>query len=207
MESDTTPFAQPDLDPWLRRRWKGPRLWIGLFMLVAFALLYWIYNQRVVKASFSEEELKAAVEFFSISSTWTVKEKMDTEDFQGVIVVPRISFRVRNQGERDLGPLFLVGVFSFMDTGKTMGEGYGMFLKEPLPPGGESERITLTSVFGYRASSADAFERNRNDWRRSYVEIFARSRSSKLKFLKSFYISQKIEGVNINVRIGGETRR
>ncbi|MDY0295943.1 MAG: hypothetical protein RB296_01385 [Acidobacteriota bacterium] len=202
MESDTSPFDQPDLEPWLRRRWRGPKLWITLVMLVVFGVLYWIYSQRVVKASFSGEEIQAAVDFFAISSTWMVKEKVDNEDFKGVIVVPRISFRVRNRGQRDLGPLFLLGVFSFMDTGKTMGEGYGMFLQNPLPPGGESDPITLTSAFGYRATSAEAFERNRTDWRRAYVEIFARSRSSKLKFIKSFYISQKIEGVNIDVRIG-----
>jgi len=202
MDRDNLPIDQPDLEPWLHRRWKGPKLWITAIMLVVFALLYWMYSQRVVRASYTGEEIKAAVEFFSISSTWMVKEKVDTEDFKGVIVVPRISFRIRNRGERELGPLFLLGVFSFMDTGKTMGEGYGMFLKKALPPGGESDRITLTSAFGYRASSAQAFERNRTDWRRAYVEIFARSRNSKLKFIKSFYISQRIEGVNIDVRIG-----
>jgi len=202
MNEDLPTISQPDLEPWLKRRWKGPKLWITLAMLMAFVVLYLVYDQRVVRDSYTGEELKASIEFFSLSSSWKVKEKVDTPDFRGVIVVPRISFRVRNRGQRDLGPLFLLGVFSFMDTGKTMGEGYGMFLKKPLPPGGESERITLTSAFGYRASSADAFERNRTDWRRSYVEIFARSRSSKLKFIKSFYISQKIAGQNIDVRIG-----
>ena len=191
----------PDFETYTRRMWRGPKLWVALALIAASVLLYFGYRSSVVRAAMSQDEIRDSVEFFSISSSWIVKEEVKTDEFTGVILVPQISFRIRNRGERNLGPIFLLGVFSFMDTGKTMGEGYGMFLKKSLPPGGESESITLTSGFGYRASSAEAFEKNRTDWRPAFVEMFVRSGPSKLTLLKSFYISQKIRGMNIDVRI------
>ena len=76
-----------------------------------------------------------------------------------------------------------------------------MVLKEALPPEGESKRVTLTSGFGYRASSERAFDKNKKDWRNTFVEVFARSRSSRLTFVKSFYIARKIEGLDIEIHL------
>ncbi len=118
------------------------------------------------------------MEFFDISSQWKVNEQVNDEDFQGIILVPEVSFRVRNVSQRDLSYVFLLGVFRFMDTGKMIGEGYRMALRQPLPPGGSSERITLNAGFGYRATSATAFEKYQQNWRNSFCEIFAKSHNS-----------------------------
>jgi hypothetical protein len=88
-----------------------------------------------------------------------------------------------------------------MDTGRVIGEGYRMALRQPLPPGGTSERITLNAGFGYRATSAEAFEKNRQNWRNSFCEVFAKSHNSGFTPIKTFYISRRIEGLDVEVEI------
>ena len=141
------------------------------------------------------------MEFFDISSQWKVNEKVNDEDFQGIILVPEVSFRLRNVAKKDLSYVFLLGVFRFMDNGKVIGEGYRMALRRPLPPGGESERITLNAGFGYRATSAAAFEKYKQDWRNSFCEVFAKSHNSGFVLLKTFYISRRIAGQDVEVKI------
>jgi hypothetical protein len=148
------------------------------------------------------EKIKSSIEVFNISSHWVVKKKIEEDDFKGIVLVPEISFRVRNVGDSELSYVFLLGVFRFLDNGKTIGEGFKTVFKEPLKPGKESDKLKLTSELGYRASSAEAFEKNQRDWQSAYVEIFVKFRSSKLVFLKSYYISRKIQGrKNIDVKI------
>ena len=95
----------------------------------------------------------------------------------------------------------MLGVFRFMDNGKYIGEGFRMALRRPLPPAGESERITLKAGFGYRASSAEAFEKYKENWRNSLCELFVKSHNSGLVSAKIFYISRKIAGQGIEIEI------
>jgi hypothetical protein len=190
-----------DIDSYFKPRRTASRIWMYLVIVAALVLLVVIYKVSVIDQSASEGELQTAIELFDISSEWVVRKRVDTEDFRGIILVPSITFRIRNIGERELKSVFLLGVFSFLDTGKTIGEGFKTVLRKPLPPAGESSSITLTSLFGYRASSEVAFEKHAKDWRTSYVDIFVRSRQSRLFLLKTFYISRKIKGRSIDVKI------
>ena len=179
----------------------GSKFWLSVSLIIITIGFILFYKFGIIDQSITGEELKSSIEFFDINSQWIVKQRIDTDDFKGVILVPQISFRVRNIGKQELKNVFLLGVFSFLDTGKTIGEGYKMIMKEPLPPEGETKRVTLTAGFGYRASSERAFDKNKKDWRNTFVEIFARSRNSRLTFVKSFYIARKIEGLDIEIRL------
>jgi hypothetical protein len=189
------------LEQYLSPRRFGSKFWLSLVLVVIFIGLAAIYKLFIIDNSVSPEELKASIELFDISSIWVVKNRVDTQEFKGVVVVPQISFRVRNTGEQELKNVFLLGVFSFLDTGRVIGEGYETVLSGGLLPGQESDRVELTSALGYRASSKRAFAKHSKDWRSAYVEIFVRSRQSKLFFLKSFYIRRRIKGTEIDVKI------
>jgi len=177
------------------------KFWLGIVMLLVLTAMFWIFKHGIVESSFTREELKAALEIFEISSQWTFKEKVVDPDFTGVILVPEISFRVRNVGRRELRYVYFLGVFRFLDTGKTIGEGYRMTLRQPLPVGAESKTIVLKCAFGYRASSLQAFEKFKADWQSAFVDVFAESKNSGITPLKTFYISRKIEGLDIEVKV------
>lgn len=179
----------------------GSKFWMYLIVFVMFILIIWLFKSNVIDTSITADELKSSVEIFNISSQWIVKEKINDDDFKGIILVPEITFQVRNIGKIDMRAVYFLGVFRFLDSGKTMGEGYKMGIKKAIQPGQESESIQLAAGFGYRASSKEAFEKNQKNWGNAFVEIFIKSRNSKLVFFKSYYISRKIEGMNINVQI------
>ncbi len=189
------------LEEYTRRFWQNSKFWLWVVLLLIIAVFGLVYKTSVLNTSVTPAELKAAVELFDISSQWKVNEKVNDEDFQGIILVPEVSFRVRNVSQRDLSYVFLLGVFRFMDTGKVIGEGYRMALRRALPPGGVSARITLNAGFGYRATSAAAFEKYRQDWRNSFCEVFAKSHNSGFVMLKTFYISRRIQGLDVEVKI------
>lgn len=189
------------LEDFIKPKRFGSKFWMYLIVFCIFVLIVLLFKSNVIDQAITADELKASVEIFNISSHWIEKEKIDNEDFKGIILVPEITFRVRNIGKIDMRNVFFLGVFRFLDTGKTMGEGYKIGIKKTVKPGEESGQIKMAAGFGYRASSKEAFVKNQKNWENAFVEIFIKSRNSKLVFFKSYYISRKIEGMNIDVRI------
>jgi hypothetical protein len=189
------------LQEYTKKLWQNSKFWLGVALLLILAVFALVYKITVVNTAVSPAELKASIELFDISSQWVVHDKIDEEDFKGIILVPEVSFRIRNVGKKDLSYVFLLGVFRFMDTGKVIGDGYQMVLRRALAPQGESARITLTAGFGYRATSAAAFEKYKQDWRNSFCDIFVKSHNSGLTPLKTFYISRRIAGQDIEIKI------
>lgn len=189
------------LEEYQKKFWQNSKFWLWVALLLILAVFALVYKTTVMNTALSPSELKAAIEIFDISSQWVVNDKIDEEDFKGIILVPEVSFRIRNVGKKDLSYVFLLGVFRFMDTGKVIGEGYQMVLRRALAPNGESARITLTAGFGYRATSAAAFEKYKQDWRNSFCELFVKSHNSGLTPLKTFYINRKISGQDIEIKI------
>lgn len=201
-EEEKNEIEPSPLEEYLRPKRFGGKFWIGLSVIVAIVVSALVLKFSVVDKSFVPEELKSSVQIFDISSQWVVKERVKDEDFEGVILVPEISFRLRHTGKRALDYVFILGVFRLIDAPRALGEGFLMvFTKKPLLPGQESEKIVLRSDFGYRASSEQAFEKNSRNWRSAVAEIYARSHSSGLVFLKSFYINRKIAGVDPEIKM------
>ncbi len=189
------------LEEYCKPFWKNSKFWLGAVSLLILAVFALVYKRTVMNTAMTRGELQAALELFDISSQWKVTEHVNDEDFQGIVLAPEVSFRLRNVSQKDLSYVFLLGVFRFMDTGKLIGEGYRMALRQPLPPGASSGRITLNAGFGYRATSAAAFEKNRQNWRNASCEVFAKSHNSGFAPVKTFYISRRIEGLDVEVEI------
>lgn len=181
--------------------WHNSKFWLGVVLIFILLLFAFVYKKTVLDTTVTPQQLKASLEFFDISSQWVVNEQVNDEDFRGIILVPELSFRIRNIGKKELSYVFLLGVFRFMDNGKFIGEGYQMALRRPLPPGGESAMITLKAGFGYRATSAEAFEKYKENWRNSLCDLFVKSHNSGLTGVKTFYVSRKIAGQDIQIKI------
>jgi len=189
------------LQDYYKSFWRNSKFWLGVVLFFFLLFFAFMYKKTVLDTSINPRQLKASLEFFDISSQWVVNEQVNYDDFRGIILVPEVSFRIRNIGKRDLSYVFLLGVFRFMDNGKFIGEGYQMTLRRPLPPAGESQKITLKAGFGYRATSTAAFEKYKQNWRNSLCDLFAKSHNSGLTGVKTFYISRKIAGQDIEIKI------
>lgn len=200
MEAERNGQREILFEEYQKKFWQRSKFWLGISLVVVLALFVLVFKRTIIDTSMTADKLKSSIELVDISSQWLVKEKIVEPDFKGVILVPEVSFRIRNVGSRKLSFVFLLGVFRFLDNGRTIGEGYQMALRQPLRPGGESGIVNLRCGFGYRASSAEAFEKNRKDWRNAFTEVFAKSKNSKLVLIKTFYISRIISGQDIEVK-------
>lgn len=189
------------LEKYFAPRRNSSKFWLGVVTLVLLAGLVLLFKFAIVDNSMSGETLRSSVELFDISSQWVDRAKTSLDDPRGVIIVPEVSFRIRNIGKQELKYLYVLGVFRFVDNGRTIGEGYRMTLRDGLPPGGESERITLTCGFGYRASNARALQKNPQDWLDAMAEVFIQSRNSPMLALKTLYVSRKVAGIEFDIRL------
>lgn len=181
--------------------WRRARFWITAVFFLAL-IVYFIYFKFVlVDKGLSADELKASVEFFNISSQWIEKEKIEDKDFKGIVMVPQISFQIRNKGQKVMKNIYILGVFRRLYVGKSMGEGFKIAMKKGVQPGKSSSLIVINSSFGYRVSSKESFQKGVSEWGKSLVELYIKSSVSKLFFIKSFYIRQVIEGMSKEVRI------
>jgi hypothetical protein len=188
-------------EKYINRKRFGSKFWLFVIMAFVFVLMVILYKNMVIDKIVPPDELKASLEIFDIESQWVVKEEVHEKDFHGIILVPQISFRFRNVGKRNLRYIYVLGVFRIINQPKALGEGNNMALRKPLKPGEESDRIVLTSSFGYRATSKKAFVIHQHQWKRASAEIYVKSGSSQLSFLKSFYIIRKIEGFSPDIEV------
>lgn len=188
-------------EEYLRPKRYKPRFWVWVTLTISAIILVIIYKITVIDTAVNPAELKPAIEMFNLDSQWVILEEIDTKEFKGIVLVPQISFQVRNVGRLVLRDVYFLGEFRLLDRPKTLGEGFQMAFKKPVNPGEESERIVLTSMAGYKASSKMAFKKNINEWKRAMVEIYVKTSSSKLIFLKTFYITRKIEGLDLDIQL------
>jgi hypothetical protein len=144
--------------------------------------------------------IRDAISFYDISSQWVVKGTIKQDDFEGIVLVPLVRFKMINEGDAVLENIALIGVFTFMDIPNVRGEGYHVLEEKMLQPGQNTREIILTSDRGYQATSKKAFRDNEN-WKRSAVRLFVRSDRGTITYLDTFYISQRIEGMDIDVQL------
>ena len=189
------------LEEYTKPVWKKPRFWI-LMIFVSFIIISIFYFKFVIiDSGITEEDIRSSVKFFNISSQWIEKEKIEDDDFKGIIMVPQFSFQIRNIGVKPMKYIYILGVFRRLYIGKSIGEGFEMTLEKPLLPGKSSERIEINSTFGYKTTSKMIFEKMKKEWGKTVVEIYIKSNSSKLFFFKSFYIRQIVEGMSNDVKL------
>lgn len=192
-------------EEYLKPKRLRPRFWVWVTLIISGIILVIIYKTTVIDHAINPEELKSSVEIFNLDSQWVVLEEIDNKDFKGILLVPQISFQVKNVGSVVLRDVFFLGEFRLLDRAKTLGEGFQMAFKKPLNPGEKSERIVLTCQAGYRATSKIAFKNNKKEWKRSMVQVFTKTGASGLLLLKTYYISRKIQGLDIDIKLTDKT--
>jgi len=174
---------------------QSSKFWLAVFaFLLGFALLVLFYK-FVIKDSMSHEELNNSIQIVWHDSVWLDKEVSPYE----TKIVPSITIRVKNIGERPLHRIEFHGVFVFAENDETLSDGYSNRLTKSLAAGETSEDILIKSFYGYSAKSKASFLKNQEKWKKIAVRIFARSQGSGLvRIGEKFPIKQKIQGINID---------
>lgn len=139
------------------------------------------------------EEFAKSVDIKLIETKWYDK-KISAGN---AIIVPSITLTVKNLSQEPLQDIVFKCMFVFTDTGQWLSDGLLQALKKPLPPGETSEEILVKADHGYKASSKEAFIKNRANWKMVKVKVFARSMDSDYALLGTYPVSREIQGIKV----------
>ena len=159
---------------------------LGLVIAIAFSSLLLSSCKGV-----SPEEMKASLEIIDISSKWVAKTYQPWPP--KLVLVPTISFRVKNRSDKAINYLNFNAIFKSRDELENMGDNFlAAIRKQPIPPGGTSEAITLKSNYGVEGKSLAHFQDN-PQWKPVICKLFVQSKGSVHVLLGEYEISREID--------------
>ncbi len=199
-KTDERSLPVPDLESYIHHGSLSRTIALGVVGLAALTVLIWILLAST-QPVLSDEDFRAQFSFHNIDSQWVVKSTIDRPDYKGILLVPQIRFRVGNQSQRELKAVQMIGIFRFLNSGRSIGESIAYLFDKPAKPGQNSDEVVMSTENGYESGSVQDFEKNSKFWEGALVELYAKSGRQKLTFIKSFYISRRIQGLDHDVKL------
>jgi hypothetical protein len=205
MDKDVDLFSEYIKDNTIKGRVRDPRSWVNLLILLIIIAMTVILVQSI-RNSWSKEEIKKSIKIIDYNSRWVIKNtgfignktsnlimKKETS------IVPKITFRIKNIGKRELQHIRFIANFVFAEKrSASIGDGYFDVLRnESLKPGEVSEIISIRSTYGYKttSSSNENFKEmffKKKGWKKLSVRISARVNST-MKAIVEYPIYNKFD--------------
>ena len=139
----------------------------------------------------SSEELKASIEVLGYTSAWVAKYYQPWPE--RLILVPQISFRIKNIGPKPLNYINFNAVYNFKGDPENLGDGFLAAIRgKAVPPGETSDLIVLKSDFGVDGRNLAGI-RDNPEWRPAEVRLFAQSKGSGPVLLGVYDVSRDID--------------
>jgi len=139
----------------------------------------------------TSEELKAAVEVTDYSSAWVSKYYQPWPE--RLILVPQISFRIKNLGAKPLTYVNFNAVYNFKGDPENFGDAFMAAIRgKAVPPGGTSDLIVLKSNLGVDGKNLAGI-RDNPQWKQAEVRLFASSKGSTPVLLGVYDVSRDID--------------
>jgi hypothetical protein len=168
------------------KRW----MFLLIVIVIAALIIFILYKVGAVQ-TMTAEELNEAIEIVDVETKWV--EKYYQPWPPKLILVPAISFRVKNLTDKPLNYINFNSNFRFKADYENLGDAFlAAIRKEPIPPEGLSEVITLKSNYGVEGKTVDSFKDNPH-WRIVIVKLFASSKGSQFTQLGEYEIAKKID--------------
>ncbi len=186
----------------LSSRMKKPKFWIKYILIILF-LVFAILIYNSYKNTWSKDDVKNSIEIVSVETGW-IEGKSELRE-TAARILPFLSFKVKNIGEKPLHFVNFESVFEFQADGAIQSNGFYAAFESPLQTGETSDVILLKAVNGYTASSKEAFYMNKDKWRKVNAKVFARTQGSPPVRVGGLYpVDQKITGFRGDIDIESE---
>ena len=161
-----------------------------VFALIAL-LMAFIFNKTGVMRTLTPEELEASIEVLDVDTKWVDKYYQPWPP--KLILVPAISFKIKNLTDKPLKYVNFNANFRFMDDYENLGDSFFAAIRNiPVKPGEKSDTILLKSNYGVEGNSLTSFENN-SRWKLVRVKLFAQSKGSQFVTLGEWDVSRKID--------------
>jgi hypothetical protein len=141
----------------------------------------------------SHEELQGSFELIDIETKWVEKTYQPWPP--KLILVPAISFKIKNVSEVPLKYVYLNANFKFRDDVSNLGDGFIEAIRgEPLMPGETSDSILLKSTHGMEGQNLEHFKNNPFFLSKIVdVKLFAKSQGSQYIPVGEWEVSKNID--------------
>jgi hypothetical protein len=139
----------------------------------------------------SSDELKASIEVLDYSSSWVSKYYQPWPP--RLILVPQISFRIKNIGTKPLTYVNFNAVYQFKGDPENFGDAFKAAIRgKAVPPGGTSDLIVLKSNLGVDGRNLAAI-RDNPQWKQAFIRLFAISKGSQPVLIGVYDVSRDID--------------
>jgi hypothetical protein len=139
----------------------------------------------------SSEELKSSIEVLDYTSTWVSKYYQPWPP--RLILVPQISFRIKNISAKPLTYVNFNAIFQFKGDPENFGDAFLAAVRsKAVPPGGTSDLIVLKSNLGVDGKNLAGI-RDNPAWKPAFVRLFAISKGSHPVPLGVYDVSREID--------------
>lgn len=159
----------------------------------AFVLVLGLLALAVLPAckTMSRDELKGTIEIVDYTSAWVSKYYQPWPP--RLILVPQISFRIKNIGTKPLNYVNFNAVYQFKGDPENFGDAFRASIRgKAIPPGGTSDLIVLKSNLGVEGKNLAGI-RDNPEWKPAFVRLFAISRGSMPVLLGVYDVSRDID--------------
>lgn len=142
-------------------------------------------------ARMTPQELKAAVEITDVETKWV--SKLYQQWPPRLILVPQLSFRVKNVSAKPLTYINFNAVYNFKGDRENFGDCFLSAIRgKAVAPGEKSDLISLKSNFGVDGKDLKTIQNN-PAWRQAEVRLFAQSKGTQPVLLGVFDVSKFID--------------
>jgi hypothetical protein len=139
----------------------------------------------------SQDEVKAMMQVVDVTTKWVSKAYQPWPP--KLILVPSISFRIKNVSARPLTYVDFNAIFRFKGESENLGDSFYAGIRgTPVEPGQLSDLVTLKSNFGQEGRSLASFKDN-PQWRTVTVKLFAMTHGSRPALLGEYDVSREID--------------
>jgi len=139
----------------------------------------------------SSEDLKGSIEVVDYTSVWVSKYYQPWPP--RLILVPQISFRIKNIGTKPLTYVNFNAVYQFKGDPENFGDAFRAAIRgKAVQPGATSDLIVLKSNLGVEGKNV-AGVRDNPQWKTAFVRLFASSKGSHPVLLGVYDVSRDID--------------
>ena len=175
-----------------RRRFMKRFSFLFVVIILSVVLVFVLQKAGLWK-TITAEDLESSIEVMDVDTFWTDKYYQPWPP--RLILVPAISFRVKNTTDKPLKYINFNANFRFLGDFENLGDSFLAAIRnDPVPPGEKSDVITLKSNYGVEGKSLATFKDNPH-WKTVMVRLFAQSKGSQFLPLGEYEISRRIDFV------------
>lgn len=164
---------------------------ISVILVIALLTTFMFSCKSEIKKEQELEYLKTSIEIIDVETKWVEKEYQPWPP--KLVLVPTISFRVKNLTDKPLTYVYFNAIFRLKDEVEISGDAFLAAIRNvPVEPGAISDTILLRSNYGTEGTTLESFKDN-PFWETVMVQLFIKFRGSQYIPFGEWEISREID--------------